>query len=128
MGGFSDYSELKLLDHITGRASFTAPTNTWVALYTATPSDAGGGTELSGNGYLRATGSWAAAASGQIANSGTILFPTPSASWGTVTHFGIFDAQTDGNLLAWSNLTNEQTVAAGNVLQFNHGALVMTLD
>ena len=44
---FSNYLETEILDHVFGGAAYTAPSTLYVALYTATPNDAGGGTELS---------------------------------------------------------------------------------
>ena len=53
MAGFSDYLEDKVLDHVFGGTSYTAPGTLYVALFTAAPSDSGGGTECSGGSYAR---------------------------------------------------------------------------
>lgn len=129
-GSKSDYLENKILDHTTGKTSYTKPT-AYVGLYTAAPSDAGGGTEVSGSNYSRVTtaaGDWNAAASGSTSNANAITFPTPSGSWGTVTHFGIFDAATTGNLLWWGSLTTSKTIGSGDTASFAAGALVLTDD
>jgi len=139
----SNYLENKLVDHIFRATSFTAPTTIYVALYTAAPSDAGGGTEITigTNNYSRAsvaasTSTWAnTQASGTTASTGTtgltsninaITFATPSGSWGTVTHFGILDAATAGNLLFQGALTVSQTVNTGNTVSFAAGSLQIT--
>jgi hypothetical protein len=130
MGSLADYAELKVLELTVGKTAFSTPT-AYIALYTAAPSDSGGGTEVSGNNYSRkstAGSDWAAAASGSIANANAITFATPSGSWGTVTHFGIFDAATSGNLLWWGALTTSKTIGSGDVASFAVGALVLTLD
>lgn len=130
MAGYSDYTENKLLDHSTGKTSFTMP-SVWVGLYTATPSDAGGGTEVSGGSYARkstAGADWAAASAGSTSNAAAITFVTPSGSWGTVTHFALFDAATVGNMLMWNVLTASQAIGTGNTVSFAIGALVLTLD
>lgn len=104
MAGFSDYSSRKILDHIVGKTSYTMPTS-YVGLYTAAPTDAGGGTEVSGNGYARVatTGTTWNAASGSApasnSNAAAITFPQSTASWGTLVAWGLFDAATAGNLL-----------------------------
>ncbi len=105
-----------------------------VALFTATPSDTGGGTEVSGNAYARVAvtnnaTNWPAASAGSKANGAAITFPqaTP-AGWGVVTQFGIFDASTAGNLLAWGDLTASKTVDALDTVSFAIGALTITLD
>lgn len=130
MGSFSDYLENKVLDHVTGKTSYTKPTS-YVALYTAAPSDAGGGTEVSGGSYARvatAGADWNAASSGSVSNAAALTFPTASGSWGTVTHFGLFDASTTGNLLAWGSLTTSKSVGSGDTAQFAIGSLTLTLD
>lgn len=109
-GSFSDFFENKLLDDVLRAVAHGLPVNVHVALFTAPPTDAGGGTEVSGNGYARvalarAVGSWAAPASGATGNAVAIAFPTPTpAGWGTIVAMGLFDAATLGNLIAWADL------------------------
>ncbi len=123
----SDYLENKILDHVLGVASYTQPT-LYLALYTAAPTDAGGGTEVAGNGYTRTLVTFDAAVSGSSDNDIVAQFPTATASWGTVTHFGIFDASTSGNLLFWEALTSSELVDADKVLSFAIGNLTITAD
>lgn len=130
MGSFSDYTENKVLDHVTGKTSFTKPTS-YVALFTAAPSDSGGGTEVSGGSYARVTtagADWNAASSGSASNANDLTFPTATGSWGTVTHFALFDALTTGNMLAWGSLTTSKTVGSGDTAKFAAGSLTLTLD
>jgi hypothetical protein len=61
---FSDYLEDAVLDHVFRNTALTSPTTVYVALYTATPSDAGGGTEVSGGSYARTAGTFGAASGG----------------------------------------------------------------
>lgn len=129
-GSKSDYAENKVLELLVGKTAFSTPT-AYVALYTAAPSDSGGGTEVSGNNYSRkstAGADWGSAASGSITNANAITFATPSGSWGTVTHFGIFDASTTGNLLYWGSLTTSKTIGSGDTASFAASALVLTED
>lgn len=140
----SDYLENKLVDHIFRARSFTAPSTIYVALFTAAPSDSGGGTEVSGGSYARVQvgpsdsawkstqGTTTAVASsgtgGQTMNGSSITFPTPSANWGSITHFGIFDASSGGNLLFWGALTTAKTVNNGDPApSFAGDALTVTL-
>lgn len=126
----TDYLENKILDHVLGKTSYTMPT-AYVGLFTAAPSDSGGGTEVSGSNYSRkstAGADWNAASSGSSSNANAITFATPSGSWGTVTHFGIFDAATTGNLLRWAALTTSKTIGSGDTPSFAAGALVCTED
>lgn len=134
MGSFTDYVENKVLDHITGKTSFTMPTTVAIALFTAAPSDAGGGTEVTNaNNYARKAtvgADWQAAASGATQNANAITFNVPSGSWGTVTHFALMDSATygAGNMLGWSALTTPQAIGSGNTVSFAVGDLDITLD
>jgi hypothetical protein len=126
----SDYAENKINELLVGKTAFATPT-AHVALYTAAPSDAGGGTEVSGGSYARkaTTGSdWAASSGGSIANAAALTFPTASGSWGTVTHFGVLDASSSGNLLFWGALTASKVVGSGDSFSFAIGTLVHTED
>jgi hypothetical protein len=109
-----------VLQHITGyTAIFTEPT-AYIALFTTAPTDdtGTGAVEVSGGAYARVattqgtTGTWAAASTTTDptteANALAITFPTATANWGTVVAFGMYDAATGGNLLAWDWLGNFQ--------------------
>lgn len=125
----SDYLENKLIDHIFRAGTFAKPTALWVALLTGAPSDAGGGSEVAGGGYVRVNlapgdANWRATqggtsgastgSSGTTANAAVIAFPSPTANWGTVSHYAIFDAATGGNLLIWDALTVPRPILAGD--------------
>lgn len=129
MAALSDYSEKLLLDWLMTNGTATRPTNWYVALYTAAPNDAGGGTEVSGNGYSRQSVTFAAATSGAgtTSNTGDVVFTAAGGSWGTITHIGIFDASSAGNLLWHGALTASKTVADGDTLQFSTGNIDLTL-
>jgi len=131
MGSFNDYTENKVLDHITGKTAFTQPT-AYIGLSTASPTDdASGLAEPSGNGYTRVTtvgSDWNAASGGSVDNANALTFPEASGSWGTVTHFALFDAATNGNMLAWGTLDASRAIVSGQTPRFAAGTLVITLD
>jgi hypothetical protein len=118
MSALSDYAENKLLDHLLGKTSFTMPASVRVALFTAAPSDAGGGTEVSGGSYARQAIVVNSSSGGATNPNADVTFPVASASWGTVTHVGIFDAASGGNLLMWGALSASKTIASGDQLVF----------
>lgn len=155
MAAMSDFLENKLIDFlfrgqalgITGAtaAAGSGPTSLYVGLYTANPTDVAGGTEVSGGSYARVSigsalvnwaGTQAAAStvassgtSGTTSNNGAITFPTPTANWGVITGFGIFDALTTGNLLIWGSLSTSKTVNNGDAAPaFNAAALSIQID
>jgi hypothetical protein len=125
---FSDYLENKLLDHAFRNVAYTPPAAVYVALYTAAPSDSGGGTEVSGNGYARVEATFGAASGGEISNSSAVTFDPATGSWGEITHFGIFDAASSGNLLDHGALTTPKTIDAEDTADFAVGILTVTLD
>ena len=126
MSAKSNYLELKVLDHFLGTASTSAPSAVYLALFTSDPTDAGSGTEVSGNGYSRQAITFASASSGSASSSSAEEFTASGGAFGTVTHFGIFDASTSGNLLYHGALTASKTIADGDTLRFASGNITIT--
>ena len=130
MGGFSDYWENKILDHIFGKGSYTPPT-IYVGLSTVDPTDDGSGlAEPSGNGYARTQTSasdWNAASNGSLDNASDITFAQATGSWGTITHFALFDAVTAGNMLAHGVLSQSKTIGNSDTARFQTGDLDISL-
>jgi hypothetical protein len=128
MAGFSDYLETKVLDHVFGGTSYTAPGTIFVALYTAAPSDSGGGTEVTTTGTAYARQSMAFTTSGgTTSNTSAVEYATATADYGTVVALGLFDASASGNLLAYGTLTTSKSVSTGDVFRFNASAVDLTL-
>ena len=124
---FTNFLETEILDHVFAGAAYTAPTTKYIGLFTAAPGETGGGTEVSGNAYARQ--SMAFATSGDTtSNNAAVEFPTATGSWGTITHVGIFDAATSGNLMVYATLTASKTVASGDVFRVPSGDLDITLN
>jgi len=126
MSAMSDYLENEILDHILGTGAYTMPTTVYVGLSTGSFNDDNSGTELSGSGYARQSIAFGAAASGTASNSGAVDFPAATGSWGTVSHFGIFDASTGGNLLIHGALTASKAVDTGDILRIATGDMDIT--
>jgi hypothetical protein len=152
MSAASDFMENKLVDFFfrAQTATINSKTVTWsatptyyFALFTSAPSDSGGGTECSGNSYARASiqpsltnftgthGTTTGASSGtggQTSNAVDITFAPPtSTGWGTVTSWGIFDADTSGNLMFWGTLTSNKTINGGDTVKFPAGQFIITV-
>lgn len=129
MAALSDHAEKLLLDWLMTNGTATRPTSWYVALYTAAPSDSGGGTEVSGSGYSRQSVTFDAASSpgGTTSNSSEVTFTASGGSFGTVTHIGIFDASTSGNLLWHGALNASKTIDDGDALVFATGNIDLTL-
>jgi len=129
MAALSDYAENLLMNWMMTTDSVTRPTAWYVALYTAAPSDSGGGTEVSGNGYTRQalTVGTASGTGGTTSNTGNITFTASGGDWGTITHIGIHDASSAGNLLWHGAMSASKTIADGDTLQFNTGNIDLTI-
>lgn len=128
MAGASNYLEALILDDIlnTGKV--------WIALFTVMPTDAGGGTEVSGGSYARVevdsttVDQWSVTGTTYATNINALIFPTASANWGTVVGFGIFDAVSGGNLLIFDQLLTQRIVNNGDTAEFLAGALDIYCD
>jgi hypothetical protein len=122
----SDYLAVNLLNHVLRATSFAAPAAVYLAAYTTAPTNAGGGAEVSGGAYTRQTLTLGSPAANQVANVGDVLFPMATASWGTVVHFGIFDAPASGNLLYHTALSAPRTIAIGDQLRVPANQLILS--
>lgn len=133
MSAMSDYLENALATHLFGNTNFTRPASIYVALFTAAPNDSGGGTEVSGGSYARqavptgASSGWTITG-GTATNTSSITFPAATANWGTVTHVGLFDAATNGNLLFHGALAASKVIESGDIFQIQPGMLSVELQ
>lgn len=132
MSSFSDFLENKILDHVFGSVAYAAPVTFYLAAYTAAPSDAGGGTEVTGGAYARVAitnnaVNFPASAGGAKSNGTVITFPTATASWGTVTHLAIMDAASAGNQIGWSPLTLAKLIDTADTMSVPVGSLALSL-
>ena len=143
MANLTDYAENKMIDHLFRAATFTKPTTLYIALFTAAPTDAGGGTEVTGGSYARqalnpSDTNWYATQGGTTgASSGTggatsnvpeIAFPQASANWGTVVAAAIMESVSGGNMLLWGNLTASKVINSGDQFRFATGNLSVTFQ
>ena len=130
MAALSDVAEKLLLDWLMTTGTATRPTAWYVALYTAAPSDSGGGTEVSTGGYARQSVTFDAAATpgGTTSNNNVVQFTASGADFGTITHIGIHSAVSGaGNLLWHGAMTTSRTVSDGDTLEFSVGNIDLTI-
>lgn len=124
---FTNDLETRVLQWALTNGSPTRPTAWYVGLFTAAPGEAGGGTEISGSGYVRQAVTFTV--SGNLAtNNAAIEWPTATGTWGTITHVAVFDALTTGNMLVYATLTASKSISTGDVLRIPSGDLDVTLD
>ena len=127
MSAMSNYLENALVNATLRNTAYTSPTTVYVGLFTTDPTDAGSGTEVSGGSYARQSATFAAPSNGASSTSADVTFPQATANWGTVTHFGVYDASTAGNLLYHGALTTSKTIETGDVFKISSGNLTVTL-
>jgi len=127
MAEMSNYLENALINVTLRATSYTAPTTVYLALYTTDPTDADTGTECTGTSYARQSITFGAPSNGVSTNTAAIEFPQAGGAWGTITHIGIRDALTVGNLLYHTPLDASKTIATGDVFRVAVGSLSVTL-
>jgi hypothetical protein len=128
MAELSDFLENKLLDHVLRGTSYTSPTTVFVGLYTSDPGDDNSGTECTGGAYARQILSVTTATDGIVTSSADVTFPQATDNWGTISHIGLLDAITSGNLLMHTPLTTSKTIDEGDILKIPTGSLTASLD
>jgi len=124
----SNYLENKILDHVLGSSALAQPSALYVALSTGSFNDDASGTELSGNGYTRKVVTFGTASSGSISNNSAVEFDTATGDQGTISHFGIFDASSGGNLLYHGAFSSSKVISTGDVLKISSSSLTVSLD
>lgn len=113
MGSLSDFAENELLDHVLN-AAYTPPATVYLALHTADPTDDGSGAEANYTSYARTAITFGAASSRRVTQSGAVTFPASTGGSNTVTHWGIWDASSSGNMLAHGAFATSKSIVSGN--------------
>jgi len=125
---FTNFLETEILDHVFAGAAYTAPSTKYLALFTAiSDGEAGSVTELSGSSYARQSVAFTTSGA-TTSNNAAVEFPTASGSWGTVTHVGVYDAVSSGNLMCYATLSSSKAIDTGDVFRVPSGDLDITLN
>ena len=127
MAEMSNFLENALVNATLRNTTYTSPATVYVALFTTDPTDAASGTEVTGGAYARTSVTFAAPSNGASASNADCTFPTCTSTWGTVSHIGIFDASTSGNLLYHTPLDASKTVDTADIFKISSGSLSVTL-
>jgi hypothetical protein len=127
MAAMSNYLENALINATLRNTTYTSPATVYAALFTSDPTDAGSGTEVTGGSYTRKAITFGAPSNGVSTNSAAVEFDAATANWGTITHFGIYDASSSGNLLYHGALTTSKAIDSGDVFKFASGNISVTL-
>jgi len=128
---FTNFLETEILDHVFAGAAYSAPGTHYLALFTAVSNgETGSVTEVSTSGTAYARVAVSFTTSGDTtSNSGAVEYATATGGgFGTVTHVGVYDASTSGNLMCYATLTASKAIAAGDVFRVPAGDLDITLN
>ena len=123
----STYLKQALVNATLRNTAYTSPATVYISAHTGDPGLTGAN-EVTGNAYQRQAVTMGAPSEGISTNSAEVDFPvaTPS-NWGTITHFGIWDAQSSGNFMYGGALTSPVTINASNELIIKTGQLSIAL-
>ena len=124
----SNFLEDALINATLRNTTYTSVATVYVSLWTSDPTDAGSGTEVSGGSYARTAVTFGAPSNGTSLNNADVVFPTATASWGTVGWIGINDALTSGNLLYHTALDLAKTIDSGDIFKIETGNLSVQLS
>jgi hypothetical protein len=136
MGKLSDYAQNLYLTHMLGGVGLSSQV-AWVFLATAAVSQADTGAtvsanvEVEGGNYARALttiANWSVTTTGIASNAAAITFVSATASWSTITHFGLADASVAGNLLAFASVATAKAVSSDDIVSFAIGALDVSIS
>lgn len=119
--------ETSTLNYLFTVDSVTRPTTWYVGLFTDDPGETGAGTEVSGGSYVR-TAVTLTVSGNTATNSGAVEFAAATGSWGTITHIGVMDASSGGNMIVYAALDASKAIASGDVFRIPDGDLDITLD
>jgi hypothetical protein len=113
--------------------SLTSPSTIYFALYSASSSASGGGTEVSGSSYARVavtpnTTNFTAASNGQVQNSVAIVYPQlPQGAAGyTAVQVVVFDAASAGNSRYFGDLQATKNYVGNDQPSFPANSLTFT--
>jgi hypothetical protein len=128
MAFISDYLENKLVDHVFRGNTYVAPSTIYVALFSGDPGEDGSGPELLGGGYARKSATFGAPSNGVSHNDADVTFDPATSDWPAITHIGLYDDVSTGNLLFYGPLSSSVSIDSGNNFRLPAGNLAIGFD
>ncbi len=132
---FTNYFENLIMNHVFGGAGTLAQATWYIGLLTAAPSDAGGGTECTGGAYARKattnnTTNFPTTTTGAKSLGVSAAFDEATNNWGTISHWGLYDAASGGNLCCHGALVTPTIINQGDVARIaaGSGGMLLSLD
>lgn len=128
MSALTDYLEHALIDCVLRNVPYTPSETIYLGLHTESPGESGTGIEVAGGDYARQQIAFGAPANGSTTNSNDVLFPVATASWGSISHFALWDAGIAGNVLLYGAFTQVKQIEAGDQFKVAAGNMTVTFD
>jgi len=125
----TNYLENALVNHVFRNTELTSPAAVYIGLTTSDPGETGSvAGEISGNAYVRQAITFGAPSDGSITTTALIEFPVATGDWGTISHIGIFDAESSGNMLAYGALSVAKDILTDDQFKIQIGDLTLSLS
>lgn len=135
MAGFSNHLAQAAINHFLRNQTVTAPAAHYLALFVADPTDVTAtalSNEISGAWYARQAVAFEApvdiTGATKTANTAKITFPTVTTAATTATHWGVFDALTNGNLLGSGAFDASKVLNVDDIPVINAGELILNFE
>ena len=125
---FSNYLANAIVSATVRGTAYTSPSTAYLALFLSNPTKDDTGLEVNGASYARAVATFAPPVNGVSKNSSDIEYNAATTNWGTVTHVGIYDAETGGNLLYFTELAEAKNIETGDIFKIATDNLTLTLN
>lgn len=128
MSALSNFLEAALINAVFRNVPYNSPPEVYIALFKTDPTDDAIGQEETGAGYSRQQIVFSVPSDGLTENIATVTFPVAGSDWGTVSHFGIMDAITGGNLLIHGRFNIIKTIYSGDQYIIRAGDLDISFN
>ncbi|WLR52473.1 hypothetical protein LC040_06105 [Bacillus tianshenii] len=127
MAALSNYLENAMINAVLRGVQYTSPQKVYVGLFLSDPTDKNNGTEVSAASYERQAITFEEPVDGETSNNKDVLFPVTTEDWGTITHIGLYDAQTAGNLLWRGQLEFSKEIVLSSQFKIPRNYLIVRL-
>jgi hypothetical protein len=135
MGTATDYTENAIINGLLDGGNINLSSGKpFIGLFTVSPTETGGGTECSGGGYARiqigdtGQGDFDNSTTGTASNQAEFVFPDATSNWGTISHIGLFDAVSGGNLLMFGSLNSSVLIDNGDIFKIPTNGFTISMD
>lgn len=123
MANISNYLKPLLLNHMMGKVALPLPANLYLGFFQNDVGADASGTEASGFGYARQLTSWTTATQNVSSLAANVSQTPVGGDWATISHWGLFDALTLGNLWLYGQFDVPRVTQDGVAVTVDAGTL-----